>query len=104
MGFIIWAAAAFFLMGMGIWSFFRQKAVSFWSNIKPYPVNDVKGYNRAVGILFFCYGAVFLLLGLPLLKGQNSPFVLLSILGVMFETIVLMAVYQLKITPKYKNK
>lgn len=47
-------------------------------------------------------GLVFILLGLPLLDGQNSPLILLSLLGVVFEVIIMMAVYILVITKKYK--
>ena len=43
------------------------------------------GYNHAVGKLFVIYGAILIALGLPLLSGQNSPFILLSVLGVMIE-------------------
>ena len=42
-------------------------------------------------------------LGLPLLRGQNSPFVLLSVFGVMLETIIVMAVYNTRIEKKYKS-
>ena len=35
----------------------------------------------------------FVILGIPLLDGQNTPYVLLSVIGLMVETIVIMAVY-----------
>ena len=35
----------------------------------------------------------FVILGIPLLDGQNKPYVLLSVIGVMVETIVIMAAY-----------
>lgn len=43
-------------------------------------------------------------LGLPLLKGQNSPLILLSIIGVMAEAIAAMAVYETVIEKKYRKK
>ena len=104
LGFILWAVFGCFVIGIGISAFFQKKAVGFWANVKPFPVSDVKGYNHAVGKLLIAYGIVFLVLGIPLLAGQNSPYILLSILGVMIETIVLMAVYQVSVTAKYLKK
>ena len=78
--------------------------VGFWANIKPIPVNDIMGYNRAVGKLFVIYGVILIILGLPLLLGKNSPFILLSVLGVMIETIAIMVVYSLFIERKYKEQ
>ena len=75
--------------------------VGFWANVETIKVRDVKKYNRATGILFVVYGVVFILLGIPLLGGQNTPYILLSIVGVMFETIIIMAVYSLLIVKKY---
>lgn len=58
-----------------------------------------------VGKLFVIYGVIFIALGLPLVSGQNSPFILLSVLGVMVETIVIMAIYSLCIErKKYKEQ
>ena len=66
-------------------------------------MRDVKGHNRAVGILWCIYGIVFMLLGLPLMTGQNSPYIIISILGVAFESLVAMAVYVVVIENKYKK-
>lgn len=57
-----------------------------------------------VGKLFVIYGVIFIALGLPLVSGQNSSFILLSVLGVMVETIVIMAIYSLCIERKYKEQ
>lgn len=83
---------------------FSKKAVGFWANINTFPVKDIKKYNHATGVLFICYGIIFALLGMPLLSGQNSPYIILSILGVMFETIAVMAIYSLFITKKYREQ
>lgn len=53
---------------------------------------------------FVIYGVIFIALGLPLISGQNSSFILLSVLGVMVETIVIMAIYSLCIEKKYKEQ
>ena len=46
----------------------------------------------------------FVILGIPLLDGQTTPYVLLSVIGVMVETIVIMATYSLVIVKKYEEK
>ena len=46
----------------------------------------------------------FVILGIPLLDGQNTPYVLLAVLGEMVETIVIMAAYSLVIVKKYEEK
>lgn len=103
-GFIVWALFGCFMIGLGISAFFSKKSVGFWANIKTFPVNDIRGYNRAVGKLFIAYGFIFIVLGVPLLSGQNTPYILLSVLGVMIETIAIMVIYSLSITKKYKEK
>ena len=96
LGFLLWMAGGGLLIALGIAAFFAKKEVGFF--------NNVKAYNRAVGKLYLVYGAVFLLLGLPILTGQNSPAVVFSVLGVVAETIVAMAVYLLAIQNKYEKK
>lgn len=103
-GFIIWAIVGCIFFGLGLCSFFSKSAVGFWANTKMYKVNDVKKYNHAMGKLWMAFGIVFIALGLPLFDGQNSPWILFSIIGVMAETIVLMIIYTLVITPKYQKK
>lgn len=103
-GFIIWAIVGCFMIGIGISAFFSKKAVGFWANIKMFQVNDIKKYNYATGKLFVIYGIVLIILGTPLLCGQNSPYILISILGIVIETIVMMAIYVLVITKKYEKK
>ena len=46
--------------------------------------------------VFIIYGIIFVILGIPLLDDQNTPYVLLSVIGVMVETIVIMAAYSLR--------
>ena len=66
--------------------------------------SDEEALNRASGLLFIIYGIIFVILGIPLLDGQNTPYVLLSVIGVMVETIVIMAAYSLVIVKKYEEK
>lgn len=102
--FVLWAAAGGFLMVLGVHALLSSKPAAFWANTEPPKIKDIKGYNRAVGRLFIAYGAVFILLGLPLVLGQNKALILLSVLGVMLETIAAMAVYSIRITGKYKSE
>lgn len=104
MGFIIWVLVGCFIIGVGIRAFFSKKTVGFWANIKTMPVNDIRGYNHATGKLFILYGGILIVLGIPLLGGQNTPYILLSVLGVMIETIAIMAIYSLSIEKKYRKK
>ena len=54
--------------------------------------------------VFIIYGIIFVILGIPLLDDQNTPYVLLSVIGVMVETIVIMSAYSLVIVKKYEEK
>lgn len=101
--FIIWALCGVMFIGFGVSALFAKKPMGFWANVKMFEVDDVKGYNRAVAKLWFVYGAVFIALGLPLLQ-QNSPYIMLSVIGMMLETVGVMIVYTLVIDKKYRKK
>ena len=103
-GFVIWSLFGVFIIGLGIKDMFSKNPVGFWANTETIKVKDVKGYNRATGQLFITYGIVFIILGIPLLEGPNTPYILLSVIGVMVETIAIMAVYSLGIVKKYEEK
>lgn len=102
--FFVWCIVGLLMIGMGISAFFAKKPMGFWANAKMFEVTDLKKYNTAVGKLFCGYGILFILLGLPMLAGQNSAWVLLSVIGVMAESIALMVIYTIVIEPKYKKK
>ena len=72
--FIIWASMGVLFIVMGIYDFHskKEKPFGFWANAEVAPIEDVKGYNRALGILWCVYGVLFTFIGLPLLGGQNS--------------------------------
>lgn len=103
-GFVIWGIVGFLFVGLGISAIFSKKAMGFWANAEMFEVTDIKKYNGAMTKLFCMYGIVFILLGLPLLSGQNSPLILISVIGIMVETIVAMVVYSTIIEKKYKKK
>lgn len=105
LAFIIWLLLSLFFVGMGIHCFVSKKEqpFGFWANAETLPVKDVKAYNRALGKLWCVYGVVLALLGLPLLQGQNSAGVIISILGTMFASIGAMVVYVTVIEKKYRK-
>ena len=105
LAFLIEALFGVVFIFLGIYAFCskREAAFGFWANAEMFPVKDVKAYNRAVGKLWMVFGAVFILLGLPLLGGQNSPYAVISILGIMLEAIAAMAVYVTVIERKYRK-
>lgn len=104
--FLIWAVVGAAFVVLGIHAFLSKKpaAFGFWANAEVFPVKDVRGYNRALGKLFIVFGVLFVLLGLPMLAGQNSPWIVISILGAAAEAIGAMAVYVTVIEKKYREK
>lgn len=104
--FIIWEFMGAVFICLGIYSFLtkKTKATGFWANAKMFPVKDIKAYNKAMGKLWCAYGIIFMLLGLPILKEQNTPYIILSILGVAFETITIMTIYTTIIEPRHRKK
>ena len=102
----IWLIVGLLFVGMGIYALCSKKAqpMGFWANAKMFEVTDVRKYNAAVGKLFILFGIIFIILGLPLLAGQNSAYIILSAFGVMAEAIALMAIYVVVIEKKYKKK
>ena len=106
MAFIIWLIVACAFIGLGIYSFVSEKEVpfGFWANAEQFLVEDVKAYNKALGKLWCAFGVVFALLGIPLLDGQNSAGVLISVVGTMMAAIAVMVIYVTVIEKKYRKK
>lgn len=101
--FAAWCVMGCVFICMGIYSLFAKKAVGFWANAKVFEVTDIKKYNAAAAKLFCAYGIVFILLGLPLLSGQNSVWIIFSMIGVMAETVAAMVIYTIVIEKKYRK-
>lgn len=104
--FIIWAILGVFFVVMGIYDMTskKEKPFGFWANAEVAPIEDVKGYNRALGKLWCVYGVLFTLIGLPLLNGQNAGLLIMTMLGTMFLSIGAMVTYVVGIEPKYRKK
>lgn len=103
LAFIIWSIIGLFFIALGIYSFKAKKAVGFWANAETLPMENVKAYNKAMGKLWCVFAAILILLGTPLLAGQNSALVIFSILGIVLEMIGTMIVYTY-IEEKYRVK
>ncbi len=102
--FFIWILIGLAFIGIGIYIANSNKAFNSWANIKTtIDVSNLKLYNKAVAKLWWIFGAIFILLGIPLLAGQNSSLIIFSILGVMLESIFFMISLR-KVETKYEKK
>ena len=106
LAFMIWLILSLFFVVWGIFCICSKSAkpFGFWANAEVLQMKDVKAYNRALGMLWCVYGVLLALLGIPLLGGQNSAGVIISILGTMLLSIGAMVVYVVVIEPKYRRK
>lgn len=108
MGFIIWTLVGMLFIMEGIYCINSKKevAIGFWTNGKKpqIEVKNIKAYNKSLGKLWCIYGFFFILLGIPLLGEQNSPFIIITLIGTILEVIILMTVYTIKIEGKYRKK
>lgn len=106
LAFIMWLILSLFFVAWGIFTYFSKSAkpFGFWANAAVAEMTDVKAYNRALGKLWCVYGIVLALVGIPLLAGQNSAGVIISILGTMLASIGAMVVYVVVIEAKYRKK
>lgn len=104
MGLLGWELLGAAFMILGIYTLFSKKTVRYWSNVsKKIEVTDIKGYNRAAGKLWLFFGLIFCMFGLPLMKGQNSPWIILSVTGTLFDVIMLIAGL-IRIECKYEKR
>ena len=102
-GFVIWSAVSLLLFGIGIWSWRSEKAVGFYTGVKPPEVTDVRAYNRSVGKLWFAYAALFELLYIPLMiPALHDTGILWLGLGTPVITIGLLIGYH-RILQRYKK-
>ena len=107
MGFVIWLICGLLFVGIGIYDYMSKKQVGFWANFDVPEVEDVIGFNKAVGKLFITYGVVFILIGIPLIPSifyKNMLLVFIPIIGTVFETIWLMVYFVMKIEKEYYPK
>lgn len=103
--FICWAILGLFFIVWGIYMFFAKSAkpFGFWANAEVAQMRDVKGYNRALGKLWCVFGVLLILDGVPILLGDKSAGIIITILGTMLLSIGAMVVYVVVIEPKYRK-
>lgn len=102
MGFILWTIISIVFVYIGITTRRSSIPVNLFTFSDVPKVNDIKGYNKAVSNLWLVFTVLFELIGVSLLFiKQNSPFVVLIVLGVVFLVIGMMVAY-IKIESKYK--
>lgn len=102
-GFIIWMVASCIFVVIGFSSWHSKAPVGFFTFVRPPQVTDIKRYNHAVAIIWFVFAGCMALLGLPLLAGQNSPYVMISIVGMMWLCIGIVIAY-CRVERKYRKK
>ena len=102
--YIVWIAVCLILVCIGLTSFRAKEAVGFFTFEKNAEgIKDVQGYNHAVGKLWITAAVILALIGVPLLYArQNSPIVILPVLGTVFWLLVLLIRY-LRIRDRYSR-
>lgn len=101
-GFIIWMIVSFVFAAIGFFTWNSKTPVGFFTFVKPPQVTDVRRYNHAVAVLWFVFAVCMCLLGLPLLAGQNSPYVLISVIGMLWLCIGITIAY-CRVERKYRK-
>ena len=102
MGFIIWTIISIVFVYIGITTRRSSIPVNLFTFSDVPKVNDVKGYNRAVSNLWLVFTVLFEMIGISLLFiKQNSPFVVLIVLGVVLVVFGMKVAY-IKFESKYR--
>lgn len=104
--YVVWILISILFVVIGIYIIKCKKAkpFGFWANAEVPQVTDVVAYNKALGKLWIIFGIGFAIDGLPLLAGEKSPLIVISMIGAMFLCIGVMVYYTLAIEAKYKRK
>ena len=101
--FLIWILNSAIFIGIGVLTRFSKKPSGFWANAKTFEVNNIRNYNRAMSRLWSVFGLLMIPLGFPLLYGQNSALIIITMLGLFAEIIGLMIIYTCVIEKKYRK-
>lgn len=100
--FILWFCMGAVFIALGIYAFAAKNPVRFWNIQQKIEVSNSKKYNRAMAKMWLISAVLFIALGIPLLfLKQNSAWVVLPILGIMFWAIGVMIAYTV-IEKKYR--
>lgn len=100
--FVIDSIVAVIFLAIGVSAWKSKEAMGFFTFVDPPKVKDTKQYNHAVAKIWFTAALIFEMLSVPLLwLEQNSPLIILFILGVVILVITTMIVYT-RVEAKYK--
>lgn len=99
---VIMIPLATLFSGIGIYAWKRKKPMWFWSGstVDEKDITDVPAYNRANGIMWLCYSAVFWIAAILGIFRQELAGVFLAV-GCLAGIPVLVIAYR-KIFEKYK--
>ncbi|MCI7156799.1 MAG: hypothetical protein MSC52_04355 [Solobacterium sp.] len=102
MGFFIWTLITLIFVYISITIRKSNIPVNLFTFGDAPKVNDIKRYNKAVSNLWLVFTILFEMIGISLLFiKQNSPFIILIVLGVVFLVIGMMVMHT-KIESKYR--
>lgn len=102
MGFFIWTLITLIFVYISITIRKSNIPVNLFTFGDAPKVNDIKKYNKAVSNLWLVFTILFEMIGISLLFiKQNSPFIILIVLGVVFLVIGMMVMHT-KIESKYR--
>ena len=107
-GKIIFAAACFVtaltFIEVGIYAFLTRKPMNFWTwqKVDPKKISDIKKYNRANGIMWICYSAVFWVSTVLGIFQMDTAGIVLTV-GCLAGIPVLIIAYR-RIYEKYRSK
>ena len=101
---VIMIPLATLFSGIGIYAWKRKKPMWFWSGstVDEKDITDVPAYNRANGIMWLCYSAVFWIAAILGIFRQELAGVFLAV-GCLAGIPVLVIAYR-KIFEKYKAR
>lgn len=99
--YLCWLAGDAVTLIFGIYAWLAKEPVRFWTVGQKIQVNSIKKYNHAVAKLWFLLTIGLAAFGLPLISGQNSAWIVVSILGTVFLSIIVMVIYT-RIEKKYR--
>ena len=99
---VIMIPLGLFFTGIGIFAWTRKKPMWFWSGstVDEKSISDIPAYNRANGIMWICYSAVFWISAILGIFQQETAGVVLAV-GCLLGIPALILAYR-KIYNKYK--
>ena len=95
---IVMIPVSLFFTGLGIFAWKRKKPMWFWSGstVNEWEITDIPAYNRANGIMWLCYSAVFWIssfLGILQLEAAGAALAVGCLGGIPVLVIVYKRIY-----------